>query len=146
MMAVPPKVDGLLDLLVDFPLGEDIGVGGARLAVEGAEPAARDADVGVVDVAVDDVGGPVAGDEALAHFVGSRPHSEQVARAQQVEGFLVGHAGHEAAPGEPAPSAPRSAGAASPPAPPDAQLPPATSSMNRSRGTSSNSPASWASW
>ncbi len=105
----PAQIERLLDLVVDLLAGEHICLGVSRLAVEGAEPAARYADVRVVDVAIDDVGGQGAGDEALAHFMGSRPHSEEVARAQQLQGFAVGHAPHgaPASPGAgPAPTGP----------------------------------------
>ena len=53
---VAAQGDRLLDLLVQLLARQDVGVGVARLAVEGAEVADRGADVGVVDVAVDVVG------------------------------------------------------------------------------------------
>ena len=48
--------EGLLDLLVDLIEGDDVGVGVVFDAVEGAELAIDVADVGVIDVAIDDVG------------------------------------------------------------------------------------------
>ena len=50
-------VDGLLDLLAQLLARQHVGVVGvARVAEEGAEAAGGGADVGVVDVALDDVG------------------------------------------------------------------------------------------
>ena len=55
--ARPAEVDRLLDLLADLLVREDVRLGVlGRGPVEGAELAAVDADVRVVDVAVDDVG------------------------------------------------------------------------------------------
>ena len=55
-------------------VGRDVvRVGGALALAEAAEGAANDADVGEVDVAVDDEGGDVAG-ELRAQLVGRRPH------------------------------------------------------------------------
>ena len=50
---VAAEGDRLLDLLVELLARQDVGVGVARLAVEGAEVADGGADVRVVDVAVD---------------------------------------------------------------------------------------------
>ncbi len=71
----------LLDLAEDLVAAEQVAFAAARLLVEGAEAAARDAVVGVVDVAVDDEGDVVCGVQAAADFVGRRPQraSQQVA-------------------------------------------------------------------
>ena len=61
MTAVPPRASVSSILRVDLVVAEHIALATARLLVEGAEPAARDAVVGVVDVAVDDEGDLVAG-------------------------------------------------------------------------------------
>ena len=58
---VAAERDRLVDLAVDLVEAEDVAVGVPDLAVERAEVAARDADVGVVDVAVDDVGDDAVG-------------------------------------------------------------------------------------
>ncbi len=65
------EVDGLLELLGQLVARQDVALGlvGGR-AVEVAELAARDADVRVVDVAIDDVGDDVVGVEHPAARVG----------------------------------------------------------------------------
>src|SRR5208337_3828822 len=57
---------------------QDVAVRGPGGAKEGAEAAAGDADVGVVDVAVDDVTDPGLGVEAPAHQIGGAPQGEEV--------------------------------------------------------------------
>ena len=81
----------------DVELGHRLGVAGGRgvpdffqrhgvsagrvfLAAEGAEPAGRHANIGVVDVAIDVEVGDVAV-HPLAHVVGQPPDGENVARA-----------------------------------------------------------------
>ena len=66
----PPSAIGLLDLLVEHLARQDVGVGVAGLAVEGAEVADGGADVGVVDVAVDVVGAVRLGVQPAADGVG----------------------------------------------------------------------------
>src|SRR5262249_9536857 len=63
---------------------------------EGAEPALVDANVGVVDVAVDVVGGDRGVVPAVPHLVGSEPQVQEVAREEQG----VGVAGGDAAAGD----------------------------------------------
>jgi hypothetical protein len=62
---------GLADLLPHGLLRERVFLGMAGRAVEGAELAVGDAGVGVVDVAVDDVGGDGLGVEPAADRVGA---------------------------------------------------------------------------
>ena len=70
----------LLDLLEDDRLRQQVAltrVAGA--AVEGAEVAVGDADVRVVDVAVDDEGDLVRVELAVAQLVGDPPDRDEVA-------------------------------------------------------------------
>jgi hypothetical protein len=70
-------LDGLGDLLVDRLEVEDVALFRARpfgqRPVEGAEGAVLGAEVGVVDVAIDDVGDHALGVQAAAHGVGLEP-------------------------------------------------------------------------
>ena len=86
---VPPCVDQFLDLGEDRGVVEDVGVGRVGLAVEGAEPALGLADVGVVDVAVDDEGHPPVRVLLPADRVGQLADGEQVGFGQQPEGLLA---------------------------------------------------------
>ena len=63
---------------------KDVAAVGPGRPVKGAEAAARGADVGVVDIPVDDEGDPVAGIEAPAHLIGRGPQGQEV----QVPQFL----------------------------------------------------------
>ena len=82
----------LLDLAVDVRLGEQVALPAPRLLVEGAEAAAGEAVVGVVDVAVDDEGDLVAGVQAATDGVGAGAGAQQVAALEQRERLGVGHA------------------------------------------------------
>ena len=76
----------LLDLAEDLVAAEQVALAAARRLVEGAEAAAREAVVGVIDVAVDDEGDVALRVQAAADFVGRRPQLEQVAVLEQLEG------------------------------------------------------------
>ncbi len=69
-----PGLDGLLRHLVER---EEVGVGLARAAAEGAELASHETDVGEIDVAVDHVGDEVAG-EFGAQQVGGDQQAEEI--------------------------------------------------------------------
>src|ERR1043165_6484768 len=93
------KVEGLLNFLVDLVETDDVGVVVFFGAIEGAEFAIDVADVGVVDVAIDDVGGDfvaaaieVAGFGELAAAIGEGAEffERQVIKAQ---GFGLGYSG-----------------------------------------------------
>ena len=86
------QVEGLLDLPEDHRLGEDPALGVAGQPVEGAEVAVGDAEVGVVDVAVDDEGDLVGRRVALAREPRRGPHGHQVAGGQQGQRVLVAQA------------------------------------------------------
>jgi len=67
-----------------------VGLAGARQrAIEGAEGAVLRAEVGVVDVAIDDVGDHALGMQAAAHFIGLEPQTDQVGRVEIIEGLLA---------------------------------------------------------
>ena len=69
--------DRLVDLLEDLLEAEDVALAGADRPVERAEVAARDADVRVVDVAVDDVGDDAVRVLARADAVGQLAEQRQ---------------------------------------------------------------------
>ena len=74
-------LQGLGDLLVDFFEFEDVaffGLGSLEGAVEGAEVAIFGAEVGVVDVAIDDVGDDAFGVEAAADGIGLEAQADEV--------------------------------------------------------------------
>src|SRR6266511_1478456 len=81
----------LLDLLEDDGLRQQIALGAvAWPAVEGTEVAVGDADVRVVDVAVDDERDPAGIALARAEHVGRLPNRHQVLRLQQRQRVRVG--------------------------------------------------------
>ena len=90
-------LEGLGDLLVDLLEVEDVAVVGARVGlavegqrtVEGAEGAVLGAVVGVVDVAIDDVGDHALGMQAAAHSVGLESQTDQVGGVKVIEGLLA---------------------------------------------------------
>ena len=85
------ELDRLFDLLEDDRLRQQIALARvARAAVEGAEVAVRVADVGVVEVPVDDEGDPVGVGLAVPDLVRSATDRDEVARLEQRERFGVG--------------------------------------------------------
>ena len=90
------EFDGLADFFVDGVEVEDVAFfrGGAfQRAVEGAEGAVLGAEVGVINVAVDDVGDRALGMQAAAHGVGFHADADQVVGVEQLEGLGFGQ-GH----------------------------------------------------
>jgi hypothetical protein len=84
--ARPADRKRLLDLLVDDGLREEIPLGAvAGPAVERAEVAVGDADVGVVDVAVDDERDPARVGAASAELVGGLADRDEVLRLEKLE-------------------------------------------------------------
>ncbi len=69
-----PGFDGLLRDLLE---AEEVGVGFARAAAEGAELAADEADIGEIDIAIDDVGDDIAG-QLATQGIGGDQQAEQV--------------------------------------------------------------------
>src|SRR5262249_20136784 len=81
----------LLDLLEDHGLRQQVALADvAGAAVEGAEVAVGDADVRVVEVPVDDEGDAGGIDLAVAELVGNAADRDEVARAEERGGVLVG--------------------------------------------------------
>jgi hypothetical protein len=69
-----PRFDGFLGHLIER---EEVGVGLARAAAEGAELASHETDVGEIDVAVYDVSDDVAGEFGAEH-VGRDQQPEKI--------------------------------------------------------------------
>ncbi len=84
---VPPWSTSSCTLARIIAVVEQVGVRRPGFAVEGAEAALRGADVGVVDVAVDDEGHPAVGVPAPADGIGQLADGEQVDPGQQPEGL-----------------------------------------------------------
>ena len=82
----------LLDFAPDLLERQEIPFRVARLAVEGAEPALVDADVRVVDVAVDVVGRDRRIVEAIPDLVRRQSQIEEVAIQEQCVGVTGGDA------------------------------------------------------
>ena len=81
---MPPIDEGLLDLLEDDRLRQQVALGAvARPAVERAEVAVRVADVRVVDVPVDDERHASAVDLAVAELVGGPADRDEVAALEE---------------------------------------------------------------
>jgi len=83
------EVERLLDLAMDLCRREQVTLTAPRALVEGAEAAARDAVVGVVDIAVDDEGDLAPGVQAATYLVGAEAELEQVAAFEEVESLGI---------------------------------------------------------
>jgi hypothetical protein len=83
------QVEGLLNFVVDHFLGQHVAFGMAHGPVEGAEAAILRAEVGVVDIAIDDVGDHVFGVPLAADRIGLHTDADQVVGTKQVERFLA---------------------------------------------------------
>src|SRR4029077_17314185 len=59
--------------------------------VEGAEAAVFGAEVGVVDIAIDDVADDSVRMQLAADLIGGHAESDQIVAAKQVDGFVSGH-------------------------------------------------------
>src|SRR5450759_1548853 len=79
------QIEGLLDLVEDLLLGQQIAAVGSRRSVEGAEIAPGKAAVGVVDVPVDDEGDHVSRHLPRASLGGELPHGKEVTGTQQLQ-------------------------------------------------------------
>ncbi len=90
------QLDRLAHLVVDGVEVEDVSLGGElalQRPIEGAEGAVLGAEVGVINVAVDDVGDHALGMQAAAHRVGLHTDADQVIGAKQLQRFSFGQ-GH----------------------------------------------------
>lgn len=92
------EVDGFLNFLIDLIESDDVGVVVFFGAIKGAEFAIDVADVGVVDVAIDDVGGDfvaatveVGGFGELAAAIGEGAEFFE-GKMVKAEGFVAGYA------------------------------------------------------
>src|SRR5581483_952773 len=85
-------VQRLLDAREDLLLGAPVAFWIAREPVEGAERAFDDADVGVVDVAVDDEGGVALGIAPAPDGIGRLANALEIAVLQQIERLRPGQA------------------------------------------------------
>src|SRR5207237_4151491 len=89
----PSQIDRLLDFLADLIEGQDVGVGILRgRTVERAELATVDADVCIVDVAVDDVGRDLRVVLPVADLVGRGAESEEISLLEQRDRVGLGDA------------------------------------------------------
>jgi hypothetical protein len=98
-------IERLADLVVDGVEVEDVALGGElalERPVEGAEGTVLGAEVGVVDVAVDDVADHALGMKAAAHGVCLHADADQVVGGEAIERLLAGdtHAVSLRLPGE----------------------------------------------
>ncbi len=90
-------LESLGDFLVDLLEVENVAVVGVRVGlavdgqrtVEGAEGAVLGAVVGVVDIAIDDVGDHALGMQSAAHSVGLESQSDQVRGLKVIECLLA---------------------------------------------------------
>ena len=91
------QLHGLADLLVDRLHVKHVALGAAGAfdgRVKGAEGAVFRAEIRVINIAIDDVGGHAFRMELAAQGVGFHAQSDQVVRAEQVKRLLFGQ-GHE---------------------------------------------------
>src|SRR5581483_7792461 len=89
----PPEFYRLADLLVDGFEIQNVTLFGLRAfqgAVEGAESAVLGAEVGVIDVAVNDVGDHAFGVQLSPHRVRFHANADQVIGTEQLYGLCVG--------------------------------------------------------
>ena len=85
------QIEGFLNLGEDGFLGKNITFGVAQRPVECAEGAVFGAEVGVIDIAIDDVGDNSLGVPLAADGVGLHADADQVVRTEQVERFFTGN-------------------------------------------------------
>src|SRR5262249_28527540 len=89
--ACASEVEGLLNFVEDHFLGVHITLGMAHGPVKGAKAAIFGAEIGVIDVAVDDVAGDSFRMQLTARLVGSHADSDEVVAPEQVDRFRPGH-------------------------------------------------------
>ena len=85
------QVDGFLNLAEDGFVRQDVAFGVAHRAVERAEAAVFGAEIGVVDVAVDDVADHAFRMQLAADGVGGHADADQVVALEHVDGFSARH-------------------------------------------------------
>ena len=88
--SVAAEFEHLFDLSINFVEREDVTLFGAERAIERAEGTIFCAEIGVVDVAVDLIGGDARVGLLQAHLVRFHADAEQVIGFEHVEGLLFG--------------------------------------------------------
>ncbi len=83
------EIDGLLNFLVNGLVGQDVAFGVAHGPVESAEAAELGTEIGVVDVAIDDVGDDPFGVPLAAHRIGSHADADQVVGSKQSQRLVT---------------------------------------------------------
>src|SRR6266852_1178498 len=82
--------DEFLDLLADLLVGQQVAFWTGGLAIEGAEAAVDDTDIGVIDVAIYQEGHNTIGMAMLADGVGGCAQFVQVAFLEEPQSFFQG--------------------------------------------------------
>ena len=85
------QVDRFLDLFEDYLFGMNVTLGVAHWPVERAEAAVFGTEIGVVDIAVDDVTDDAVRMKLASHLVGGHTDADQIVAAIQIDRFLTGH-------------------------------------------------------
>lgn len=80
----------LIDLLADLLEWEDVALVVLGAAIERAELTVGDADVGVIDVAVDDVGDDISRIFPHPYLVGGKSDANKIMRFQKRRGVFGG--------------------------------------------------------
>ncbi len=86
----PAEIHRLLNFLSQLVAGQEIPLRIPRTAIERAEAALVDTDIGVVDVAVDDVGDHLRIIETPSDGVGSLAELKQLSLPEQQQCFVIG--------------------------------------------------------
>ena len=82
------QVQGLLDLGENGLVIVDVAFGVAHGPVEGAKAAIFRTEIGVIDVAIDNVGNHAFGMVLLAQGIGGHANTDQVVGTEKVQGFV----------------------------------------------------------
>src|SRR5580693_1920339 len=85
------QVDGLLNLVEDHFLRMDVAFGMPHGPVERTETAILGAEIGVVDVAIDDIADDTVRMQLLPHRIGRHSDSNQIIAAIKIDRFLARH-------------------------------------------------------
>ena len=85
------EADGLADLVEDHFLRMHVTFFMPRRAVKGAEAAIFGAEIGVVDVAIDDVADHAFRVQLAAHLIGGHAEAHQVVAVEKIDRFGASH-------------------------------------------------------
>src|ERR1700736_4110228 len=83
------QLDGLPDFVEDHFLRMHVALGVAHGTVKGAETAVLGAEIGVVDIAVDDVADNAVRVQPPAHGVRGHSDADKVITVEKIDGFLA---------------------------------------------------------